>query len=224
MLGLDALHRGFTEVVTQARTDLERAQVGGQVLVGTSTSGDLRAGGIVSINDTGGRFSGAYVVTAARHLMKVEDNGCVLFGNEFTGIPVSQPYRPAREHPKPTLAGTVSAFVVSAPGEEFMVDNTGRVKVRFPWLPANTLTQGWVRFAVPLASRNRGFQHVPAAGDEVLVAFEGGDPDRPIIVGSVWNTQNMPPLELPQNKDVLLWAQSADVRITQRSDGLTFSP
>jgi type VI secretion system secreted protein VgrG len=81
-----------------------------------------------------------------------------------------------------------------------------------------------VRVALPLASKNRGFSFVPGAGDEVLVAFEGGDPDRPIIVGSVRNPATPPILKLPNNRDALVWAASTRVSIVERPDSLTFTP
>ena len=77
------------------------------------------------------------------------------------------------------------------------------VKVQFPWdrqgqKDANSSC--WVRVATLWAGKQWGIIHIPRVGQEVIVAFEEGDPDRPIIVGSVYNAENMPPYTLPDNK------------------------
>ena len=89
------------------------------------------------------------------------------------------------------------------PGEEIFTDKYGRVKVQFPWdrqgkNDANSSC--WVRVATLWAGKQWGMIHIPRVGQEVIVAFEEGDPDRPIIVGSVYNAENMPPYTLPDNK------------------------
>src|SRR4051794_30031887 len=70
-------------------------------------------------------------------------------------------------------------------------DSQGRVKVRLPWSPdpGGSSYEVWARLAVPLAGNNRGTWFVPDKNDEVLVAFEGGQPRRPYVVGCLWNGQ-----------------------------------
>lgn len=74
-------------------------------------------------------------------------------------------------------------------------DGQGRVRVRLPWSPdaAGKAYEAWARLATLMAGANRGSWFVPDAGDEVLVAFEGGEPRRPYVVGALWNGKDAPP-------------------------------
>jgi phage baseplate assembly protein V len=71
-------------------------------------------------------------------------------------------------------------------------ESLGRVKVRFPWL-AEEVESTWARIATPMAGNNRGMYLLPEVDDEVLVAFEGGLPEFPYILGALWNGQDLPP-------------------------------
>jgi type VI secretion system secreted protein VgrG len=125
------------------------------------------------------------------------------YGNTFTCIPFAQPFRPPRRTPKPVVQGTQTAVVVCPPGEEIYPDKYSRVKVKFHWdrRPDNDLSSScWIRVATPWAGKQWGMIHIPRVGQEVVVAFEEGDPDRPIIVGSVYNAEMMPPYKLPDHK------------------------
>ena len=68
----------------------------------------------------------------------------------------------------------------------------GRVKLKLPLLSAEIETD-WVRVLTPLAGNEQGFYCLPEVDDEVLVAFEQGDPQRPYVLGALWNAQAMPP-------------------------------
>jgi hypothetical protein len=100
--------------------------------------------------------------------------------------------------PKPVVAGTQTAVVVGPRGEEIFTDKYGRVKVQFHWdrdgkHDANSSC--WVRVAQAWAGKRWGTSFWPRIGQEVVVAFEEGDPDRPIILGSVYNADQMPPYQ-----------------------------
>jgi type VI secretion system secreted protein VgrG len=123
----------------------------------------------------------------------------------FHCIPLALPFRPQRLTAKPIVSGTQSAVVVGPPGEEIYTDKYGRVKVQFPWdraLAYGSESSCWVRCAMPWAGKGFGFLSIPRIGHEVLVAFEQGDPDQPVIVGSVYNADTMPGYSLPDNKTV----------------------
>jgi uncharacterized protein involved in type VI secretion and phage assembly len=77
-------------------------------------------------------------------------------------------------------------------------DGQGRVKVRLPWSPDTNgdAYEAWARLATMMAGNNRGSWFVPDVNDEVLVAFEAGDPRRPYVVGALWNGQDAPPEEM----------------------------
>ncbi|HLZ96915.1 MAG TPA: type VI secretion system tip protein TssI/VgrG [Steroidobacteraceae bacterium] len=112
-------------------------------------------------------------------------------------------YRPPRITPKPSIQGAQTAVVVGPSGEEIYVDKYGRVKVQFPWDRYGSQDENsscWMRVAQVWAGRNWGAIHTPRIGQEVLVSFLEGDPDRPIITGRVYNADLMPPYALPADK------------------------
>lgn len=115
----------------------------------------------------------------------------------------SPPFRPNRTTPTPTVQGTQTAVVVGPAGEEIFTDKYGRVKVQFHWDREGHQDEGsscWVRVAQTWAGNKWGTMFIPRIGMEVLVDFLEGDPDRPIIVGCVYNPENMPPYTLPDEK------------------------
>jgi len=125
------------------------------------------------------------------------------YKNSFTAIPKSVPYRPPRDTPRPTVHGLQPALVVGKTGEEIWVDKYGRVKVQFYWDrlgKKNEDSSCWVRVSQIWAGKNWGWMTIPRIGQEVLVDFLEGDPDRPIIVGRVYNADQMPPWTLPDNQ------------------------
>lgn len=152
---------------------------------------------------------GAYVVTSVQHSVRLGGDyrssagSDVGYQNAFTCIPFALPYRPRRLTPKPVVHGTQTAVVVGGSGDEIFTDKYGRIKVQFHWDRQGVNDPNsscWVRVATPWSGKNWGTIHIPRVGMEVLVAFEHGDPDRPIVVGSVYNADMMPPYALPDNK------------------------
>lgn len=118
------------------------------------------------------------------------------------------PFRPERRTPRPVMHGPQTAVVVGASGNEVEVDKHGRVKVQFPWdregsKDANSSC--YVRVAQPWAGKGMGMWMIPRIGHEVVVSFIGGDPDRPLITGSVHNDVNLPIYELPKLSHVSGW-------------------
>jgi type VI secretion system secreted protein VgrG len=121
-------------------------------------------------------------------------------------------YRPLPITPQPIVSGVVSGIVVGPPGETKHVDQFGRVKVKFPWKgPATeSADSGFVRVAQIAAGVGSTAMWLPDVGDEVLVAFEHGDPRSPVVIGSLYNGKDMPPAALPANKHLsILRAQSS---------------
>ena len=80
-------------------------------------------------------------------------------------------------------------------------DNLGRVKVSFPWL-AEGEESAWARVVTPVAGAQRGLFWLPEVGDEVLLAFEHGDPGRPYVLGGLWNGTDTPPTDAGDGRDV----------------------
>src|SRR6266498_5102209 len=152
---------------------------------------------------------GQYLLISVHHSARLEGNyrsggtSEFIYQNTFTCIPSSLPFRPPRVAGKPVVEGTQTAVVVGPAGEEIFTDKYGRVKVQFHWDREgknNPDSSCWLRVATPWAGKQWGVIHIPRVGQEVVVDFLEGDPDQPIIVGSVYNADMMPPYKLPANK------------------------
>ncbi|MCC6264289.1 MAG: type VI secretion system tip protein VgrG [Bryobacterales bacterium] len=122
------------------------------------------------------------------------------YRNEFMATPLRTIFRPARVTPRPAIHGTQSATVVGPRGEEIHTDEYGRVKVRFHWdreVTREGESSCWLRVSQAWAGKNWGALSIPRIGQEVLVSFLEGDPDRPVIVGRLYNEEMRPPFDLP---------------------------
>lgn len=111
-------------------------------------------------------------------------------------------FRPAQVTAKPVICGPQTAIVVGKAGEEIWTDQYGRVKVQFHWDRVGKNDENsscWVRVSQLWAGGRWGGIHIPRIGQEVIVEFLEGDPDRPIITGRVYNGDNKPPYDLPAN-------------------------
>ncbi|MEQ8767496.1 MAG: type VI secretion system tip protein TssI/VgrG [Planctomycetota bacterium] len=129
----------------------------------------------------------------------------VEYENTFECLPIERPFRPARSRRRPRITGPQTARVVGPEGEEIHVDELGRIKCSFHWdrrSPRNENSSCWIRVARSAAGKGWGTVHHPRIGQEVVVEFLEGDPDRPLVVGSVYNGECRPPFELPANKTV----------------------
>jgi type VI secretion system secreted protein VgrG len=122
------------------------------------------------------------------------------YRNRFSAISSDTVFRPHAVTPKPLIYGPQTAMVVAASGEEMHIDKLGRVCVQFFWdrlRAANTVDNTWLRVAQPWAGSGWGTFFWPRLNDEVIVQFINGDPDNPIVIGSVYNGVNMPKYQLP---------------------------
>ena len=122
---------------------------------------------------------------------------------KLSAIPVTQEFRTPSRTPKPMLYGPQTAMVVGPAGEEIYTDKYGRVKVQFHWDRygrADENSSCWIRVSSEWAGKKWGAIRLPRIGQEVIVEFLEGDPDRPIITGSIYNGAAMPPYDLPDNK------------------------
>lgn len=129
--------------------------------------------------------------------------GQASYENSFEAIPAGTPYRPPRRTPWPRVAGSHVGTVVGPEGEEIYTDKHGRVQVVFKWDldDSKKLDRScWIRVAQPFAGQNFGAVFLPRIGHEVIVDFLDGDPDNPVVVGSLYNGANLPPWKLPDNK------------------------
>jgi len=124
-----------------------------------------------------------------------------LFTAQLTLQPESAVFRAPCLTAKPVIAGTQTALVVGKSGETLWIDRYGRIKVQFHWDSGNNQNEAcscWVRVAQPMAGDRWGAVFLPRVGQEVVVTFLEGDPDRPLVIGCVYNAGMMPPHMLPQ--------------------------
>ncbi|CAI8831544.1 type VI secretion system secreted protein VgrG [Pseudomonas sp. IT-P258] len=139
--------------------------------------------------------------------------------NTFACVRKKIVFRPQLTTPRPTISGPQTAIIVGPPGEEIFTDELGRVKVQFHWDRKgehNDKSSCWVRVAQAGASGGFGSIQIPRVGDEVVVVFLDGNPDRPLVMGSLYNSQNTPPWSLPANK-----TQSGFLTRSMKGDGGT---
>jgi type VI secretion system secreted protein VgrG len=123
--------------------------------------------------------------------------------NEFSAQAKATPYRPPMTATKPRIPGSQTAVVVGKSGEEIWSDQYARIKVQFHWDQLGTKDENsscWIRVAQPWAGASWGHVVLPRIGQEVVVSFLNGDPDRPLITGVVYNGENSPPYTLPDNQ------------------------
>ncbi len=121
------------------------------------------------------------------------------YSNSFSGFPADAAFRPPRAAAKPRIHGTQTAVVVGKSGEEIWTDQYGRIKVQFYWDQVGKNDENsscWIRVAQGWAGKNWGATWLPRIGQEVVVAFLDGNPDRPLVVGSVYNGQQPVPYAL----------------------------
>ena len=151
-----------------------------------------------------------YLVTSARYEMLINDyesnDGAVgdqTFQCELTAVGKEHNFRPERITPKPFVQGPQTAIVVGKAGEEIWTDKFGRIKVQFHWDREgkdDEKSSCWVRVAQSWAGKRWGTMFIPRVGMEVVVEFLEGDPDRPLVTGCVYNSDTMPPYDLPANQ------------------------
>lgn len=149
-----------------------------------------------------------YLITRASYSLASDtyETGATETGEQIVvsieAVDAKTHFRPERLTPKPVVRGAQTAMVVGKAGDEIYTDKYGRVKVQFHWDrygKQDEKSSCWVRVAQLWAGKAWGGIHIPRIGQEVIVSFLEGDPDRPIITGRVYNGDSMPPYSLPGN-------------------------
>ncbi|MGG8023432.1 type VI secretion system tip protein TssI/VgrG [Klebsiella aerogenes] len=189
-----------------ARIRQERWQVEHQQIQASATAVGIAPGATFTL--TNAPFfsdNGEYLTTAADYLF--EENSYASGGNSdishqihFRVIPSSVVYRPAQVTDWPRTYGPQTAKVVGPEGESIWTDRYGRIKVKFHWdrhAKGDDTSSCWVRVSSAWAGQGFGGVQIPRVGDEVVIDFINGDPDRPIVTGRVYNEASMPPWDLP---------------------------
>ncbi len=125
------------------------------------------------------------------------------YSNSFAAVPSTVRYRAPLSTHKPAIPGTQTALVVGKSGEEIWTDKYGRIKVQFHWDREGAKDEGsscWIRVAQGWAGKGWGQWFLPRIGQEVVVSFLEGDPDRPLVTGSVYNSEQVVPYTLPDDQ------------------------
>lgn len=153
-----------------------------------------------------------YLITGASYQANVSayesgnaGKGEEFFSCAFTAMAAAEPFRAARITPKPVVQGPQTAMVVGKKGEEIDTDEFGRVKVQFHWDRYGKVDENsscWLRISQPAAGKGWGAISLPRVGQEVIVDFLEGDPDRPLVTGRVYNATTATPYKLPDFKTV----------------------
>jgi type VI secretion system secreted protein VgrG len=202
------LQKIYQDNTRTAQIRMQEETMPGLAVSATSDCRNMIAGHKFTLD---GHFdaNGPYIVTAVEHSASIAGaytqatEKASSYINTLHCIPSAVPYRPQRKTAKARVDGTQTALVVGPSGEEIFTDKYGRVKVQFYWdrqgkKDANSSC--WVRVGTLWGGKQWGGVHIPRIGQEVIVAFEEGDPDQPVIVGGVYNADQMPPYALPTNK------------------------
>ena len=149
-----------------------------------------------------------YLIVGIRYYITQESlesgggSGSAQFESSLTCIDAQQSFRPLANTYRPIVKGPQTALVVGPKGEEIWTDQYGRVKVHFYWDrhdQSNENSSCWIRVSQSWAGKNWGSMQIPRIGQEVIVSFLEGDPDRPIITGRVYNAEQTVPYDLPEN-------------------------
>jgi type VI secretion system secreted protein VgrG len=193
-----------------AQLRLEQRRVDVQIFVGESTARGLTVGATFELTDhLRDDLNASYLVTWARYRLvapeihSIADIQEAPFSCRFGGMRADVTYRPALKTPRALVQGPQTATVVGPEGREIWTDQYGRIKVQFHWDREGRYDENsscFVRVSQPWAGTGWGAQFIPRIGQEVVIDFLEGDPDRPLITGSVYNGTHMPAFKLPDRQ------------------------
>jgi type VI secretion system secreted protein VgrG len=192
-----------------ARTRIEALQTLHEQVELSGNARGLGSGHLFSLTGFSRRDQNReYLILGARYYItqeRLESGGgaaSAQFDSSLTCIDAQQSFRPLANTHRPIVKGPQTALVVGPKGEEIWTDQYGRVKVHFYWDrhdQSNENSSCWIRVSQSWAGKNWGSMQIPRIGQEVIVSFLEGDPDRPIITGRVYNAEQTVPYDLPEN-------------------------
>lgn len=189
-------HDVLADGTQRAKVRSEASQVDGAVCRGMSYCYPLSAGKKFTLSGHArAALNTALVLRTVTHSASSDQ-----YSNSFEAFAATVPFRPPRLSPLPRVAGSQTALVVGPSGEEIWTDKHGRIKVQFHWDRVGVKDENsscWVRVAQSWAGLGWGSLFLPRIGQEVVVSYVDGDPDRPLVTGSVYNAENTTPVTLP---------------------------
>jgi len=193
--------------VSKKRLEAKRAT--GRYLSFETTCFDIRVGAVVPISGHPHELLSAPVLVLGCCFFGDHDSECRL---HCEAVSASLPYAPPLTTPKPKVNGVESATVVGPAGEEIHTDEFGRVRVHFHWDRESRMNENsscWIPVSQPWGGAGYGGSNLPRIGQEVIVDFLSGDPDRPVVVGRVYTTVQPTPYALPENKTRSGWRSNS---------------
>ena len=196
-------YRATDEGTTRATRRMEQWESQHDLARGASGCSSFLPGGTFILTRHPVDDGVSFVCQAVEHEGSEPGVGQGSYRNSFVAAPADRPFRPMPDSPRPLAVGPQTAIVVGPSGEEIYTDEFGRVKVQFFWDrvgESNENSSCWVRLSEAWAGKGWGSLHLPRIGQEVIVEFLHGDPDRPIITGRVYNGVQLPPFKLPDDK------------------------
>jgi type VI secretion system secreted protein VgrG len=199
------------EAEAQVRVRLEERQADFELVQGEGNARGLGCGDLFTLTQfPRDDQNKEYLIVHAAYDIKVNDYESLGrpdqrpdFRVRFVAMDATRPYRAPRITRKPVVEGPQTATVVGQAGQEIWTDQYGRVRLQFHWDREGQSDEDsacWVRVSQAWAGAQWGSIHIPRIGQEVIVDFLEGDPDRPIVTGRVYNADHMPPYELPANQ------------------------
>jgi len=233
----------FSNSIVEARAkfEIEAAEASVSLYQGTCNFGPLVPGGKFTLSNSPASDDDAtYALRSVHHIIEdttwISNEGHLSYENWFDALKVSVPWRQPLITPRPRMDGVHSALVMGPQsdeatdikmqsGEEIYTDDLARVKVRFYWDWRAEATGGasvWARVIQPWAGNGWGTQFIPRVGTEVAVAFIDGDPDRPIVVGGLYNGVSSPIYAVADKTKTGIRTRSSLSGSTSQFNELTF--
>ncbi|MBK8174247.1 MAG: type VI secretion system tip protein VgrG [Rhodospirillales bacterium] len=182
-----------------ANRRMQAFEAGITLVSGTSPVRALSAGCTFTISEHPSEtLNSTYLLRTVRHTARQNE-----YTNSFVAQAADVVFRPPRRTPRPVIAGSQTAVVTGSQGQEIWTDQYGRIKVQFHWDQVGQKDENsscWVRISQNWAGASWGAFTLPRIGQEVVVSFLDGDPDRPLVTGCVYNGDNPVPYTLPDEQ------------------------
>jgi type VI secretion system secreted protein VgrG len=200
---------------------MQAVEVDHKIRRGATTTRNLSTGYKFTLDEAPEGDDGSYLVIGATHYIRpstshrqdpnrlIRDQENIQYPEEmesmdyvcyFRALAESVQFRSKRRTPWPRISGVQSALVVGPSGEEIYTDEHGRIRIQFPWDldgQNNENSTCWVRVATPWSGNGWGMVAIPRIGQEVIIQFEEGNPDRPVCTGMLWNEEKKPAFDYP---------------------------
>lgn len=192
-------HLAASAATALAKLRVEASQVASEVLRGDSFCYPFSAGTKFTLTEHFiSALNASFVLRRVHHTARDD-----LYTNSFEAFPAAVPFRAPVQTARPRAVGCETALVVGPSGEEIWTDSHGRIKVEFPWDRdgvKDDKSSTWIRVSQSVAGKGFGALFLPRIGQEVVITYLNGDPERPLVTGCVYNGENATPVTLPANQ------------------------